>query len=134
MKDRYARAASVVAAIVLGLVVVGTAISQSPPTIPLPSDLKLDAPAAAVPESIARFSGAWAHGAWDGVLPHVLVVESVDGTGRAQVVYALGDFAEGNVSRAYRRVTGRIEGDELHFDPSRSCSSTTAPRVGALSR
>lgn len=93
-----------IAAAVLGLVVVGAAPAQPPPTIPMPSDLGLDAPAADVPASVARFAGAWAHGAWDGVLPHVLVVEAVDGAGRAQVVYALGDFPEGNVSRGYRRI------------------------------
>jgi hypothetical protein len=78
---------------------------------PLPSDLKVDPPAADVPANVSRFAGAWAHGAWDGVLPHVLVVETVDGTGRAQVVYALGDSAEARVNRGYRRVTGRIVAD-----------------------
>jgi dienelactone hydrolase len=86
------------------------------PTIPLPSDLRIDTPAADVPANVSRFAGAWAHGAWDGVLPHVLVVETVDGTGRAQVVYALGDFDEAGVTRGYRRVTGRIVGDLLTFD------------------
>jgi dienelactone hydrolase len=94
----------------------GAAPAQPPATIPLPTDLRLDAPAADVPASIARFAGAWAHGAWGGVLPHVLVVEAVDAAGRAQVVYALGDFAEGNVSRGHRRETGRIDGDVLAFD------------------
>ena len=86
------------------------------PTIPLPSDLKVDLPAADVPANVSRFVGAWAHGVWDGVLPHVLVIETVDGTGRAQVVYAVGDSAEANVTRGYRRITGRIVGDLLTFD------------------
>lgn len=92
------------------------------PTIPLPSDLKVDLPAADVPASVSRFAGAWAQGAWDGVLPHVLVVESVDGAGRAQVVYALGDSAEARVNREYRRVTGRIVGDLLMLDLSEGAS------------
>ncbi len=106
----------IVAAAALGLVAVGAALAQPPPTIPMPSDLKLDTQADDVPASVSRFAGAWAHGAWDGVLPHVLVVEAVDGAGRAQVVYALGDFPEGNVSRAYRRMMGHIDGDVLAFD------------------
>jgi dienelactone hydrolase len=92
------------------------------PTIPLPADLKVDLPAADVPANVARFAGAWAHGAWDGVLPHLLVVETVDRTGRAQVVYALGDSAEANVNRGYRRVTGRIVADLLTFDLSERAS------------
>jgi dienelactone hydrolase len=92
------------------------------PTIPLPSDLRVDPPAADVPASVSRFAGAWAQGAWDGVLPHVLVVESVAGSGRAQVVYALGDSAEANVKRGYRRVTGRIVGDLLMLDLSEGAS------------
>jgi len=88
----------------------------------MPSDLKVNSPAANVPANIARFIGAWARGAWDGVLPHVLVVESVDGTGRAQVVYAVGDSAEADVTRGYRRVTGRIVADLLTFDLSGGAS------------
>ena len=86
------------------------------PTIPLPSDLKIDPPAADVPASAGRFAGVWAQGAWDGVLPHVLVVETVEVTGRAQVVYALGDAPEASVNRGYRRVTGRIVADLLMLD------------------
>jgi len=103
------------------LVLSGTASAQTT-TIPMPADLKVDPPAADVPANIAGFIGAWARGAWDGVLPHVLVVEIVDSTGRAQVVYALGDFAVANVTRGYRRVTGRIIGDLLTIDLSRDTS------------
>ena len=78
------------------------------PTLPLPSDLEPVRPGADVPANVARFAGVWAHGAWDGVLPHALVVESVDAAGRAQVLYVLGDFAEADVAREYRRATGRI--------------------------
>lgn len=93
------------------------------PTIPLPSDLKIDPPGGDVPANIARFAGAWAHGAWDGMLPHALVVEAVESGGRAHVVYALGDSDEAGVTRGYRRVTGRIVGDLLMFDPSERVST-----------
>src|SRR5262245_43739898 len=92
------------------------------PTIPLPSDLKIDTAATDVPANVSRFVGAWAHGAWDDVLPHVLVVERVDNAGRAQVVYAVGDYAEAQVNRGYRRVTGRIVGDLMTFDLSERAS------------
>lgn len=93
------------------------AISASQtPTIPLPPDLGIEPPAPDVPPTIARFAGAWAHGAWDSVLPHVLVVEAVDREGGARVVSAVGDYADGHVSRAFRRVAGRIDGDVLALD------------------
>lgn len=97
----------------------GTAtLAQAPPTIPLPSDVVLVPPAAGVPAAAARFAGVWAHGAWDSLLPHVLVVEAVDAGGQARVVYALGDYAEGGVSRGFRRLTGRIDGDALSVELS----------------
>jgi hypothetical protein len=112
---------AVCVAAVLGHGLSDAAHAQTP-TIPLPSDLKVDPPAADVPANVSRFAGAWAHGDWDGVLPHVLVVETVDGTGRAQVVYALGDFAEAKVTRGFRRLTGRIVADLLTFDLSDGAS------------
>ena len=99
----------------LGLGGTGAAQAQSP-TVPLPADIKVESPAADVPRNVALFAGAWGHGAWDGVLPHVLVVETVDGAGRAQIVYAVGDSDELGVNRASRRVTGRIVGDLLTID------------------
>lgn len=114
MRPRASAVCAVVVA-VLGHVQCSAARAQAP-TIPLPSDLNIDTPAADVPASISRFAGVWAHGAWDGVLPHILVVENVDGRGRAQIVYAVGDFAEANVARGYRRVTGRIVGDLIALD------------------
>lgn len=95
---RRERLAAICVVAVLSLVLCGTAAAQTP-TIPMPSDLKVNPPAADVPTNVSRFVGAWAHGVWDGVLPHVLVIETVDGTGRAQVVYAVGDSAEANVTR-----------------------------------
>jgi hypothetical protein len=92
------RAAAVCAVGSMLLSLLGAAHAQAP-TIPLPSDIKIDTPAADVPAGVSRFSGAWAHGAWDGVLPHVLVIETVDGTGRAQIVYAVGDSAEAEIGR-----------------------------------
>ena len=100
---------------VLSLVLLGAASAQIR-MIPLPPDLGVSPPAAHVPASVSRFAGAWGRGAWDGVLPHVLVVETVDGSGRAQVVYAVGESGEANVRPAYRRATARIVGDLLTLD------------------
>jgi hypothetical protein len=79
------RATAVVA---VGLALMG---ASHAPTIPLPPDLALEPPAADVPPNMARFAGAWGHGAWDSVLPHVLLVEAVDREGHARVVSAGGD-------------------------------------------
>jgi dienelactone hydrolase len=102
-------------AVVLTLML-SAAVSAQTPTIPLPLDLKIDPPSAGASANMARFLGAWARGAWDGVLPHVLIVETVDDAGSAQVVFAVGDSAELHVTRGYRRGTARIVGDLLAFD------------------
>ena len=102
-------------AVVLSISLYGAARAEAP-TIPMPANLSVAPQAANVPANVARFLGAWAGGAWDGVLPHVLIVEAVDGAGRAEVVYAVGDSAEASVTRGYRRVSGRIVGDLLSFD------------------
>ena len=107
---------------VLGDALCGVASAQAP-TVPLPSDVKIDLPAAGIPASVSQFAGAWANGAWDGVLPHVLVVESVDGIGRAQVVYAGGDSAEADASRGYRcraSVSGTVAGTTVRIPMTES--------------
>jgi dienelactone hydrolase len=112
MLRRAIGAAGVLIAATLGHALCEPARAQDL-TIPLPADLTVESPSADVPVSLARFAGAWARGAWDGVLAHVLVVEAVDASGRARVVYALGDAADGSVTRGYRRTTGRIVADLL---------------------
>ena len=60
------------------------------------------------------------------------IVETVDGSGRAQVMYALGDSAEANVTREYRRLPARIVGDLLTFDLSDGASVVYHMDVNSL--
>ena len=60
----------------------------------LPDGLNLTPPAADVPESVARFAGAWT-GAWrdsrgNEALCNTLIVEEVLANGYARVVYSVG--------------------------------------------
>jgi dienelactone hydrolase len=119
-------------AAVLGLIAIGVAAPQPSATVPLPSDLRLDPPAPDVPARIARFARAWTHGAWGAIFPHVPVVGAVDAAGRVQVVYALGDSAEGSVRRGDRRVTERIDGDALAHDLSDRAALANLARVPAV--
>jgi len=57
------------------------------PIVPLPSDIKIDMPAADVPANVSRFAGAWAHGAWDGVLPHAAEAEATPNPTRSARLY-----------------------------------------------
>ncbi len=82
---------------------------------PLPPDLKITSPAAGVPANIAKFSGKWGDSKWDGRLDNILVVESVQGSGAATVVYAWGDYAKWNIQRGWDREKATINGTTLHI-------------------
>ena len=90
------------AALLAWLTLVASAALAQTPFVPLPADVSVTAPAADVPPAMARFSGVWAHGAWYGELPHVLIVERVDSDGRAAVVYAVGESSDLYVKPARR--------------------------------
>src|SRR5262249_22771635 len=125
--------------------------------IALPDDLHLPPARAARSEGDHPMLGAWAGDAWSGVLPAVLVVESVAGDGQATVVYAIGDAPEWSMTPAWTRVTapvvdgvlavtqrgggatgrealtthGRLEG---HFETDRSGALVVLRRVEAATR
>jgi dienelactone hydrolase len=80
--------------------------------VPLPDDLRLAPPGAARDHPML---GVWVGDAWSGVLPHVLVVESVASDGQATVVYAIGDAPEWKIAPAWSRVTARIADGALSF-------------------
>jgi hypothetical protein len=86
---------------------------------PLPVDMHLIAPGAEVPETVARFAGAWI-GAWldDGheALCHTLVVEEVSANGVAWVISSWGTYADWDLRLpGFLRVTGRIVDGELRL-------------------
>lgn len=80
---------------------------------PLPNDVNVRTPTADVPEKYAVFSGRWGPGKWDGELCHVLVVETIDSEGEAEVIYSWGISKKWNIKRGWRRNIGRIVGSKL---------------------
>jgi dienelactone hydrolase len=82
---------------------------------PLPQDVQIVAPGLNVPVQAAAFSGVWASGAWDGILPHVLIVENISTAGEASVIYSYADAPDWNAKASFSRVQGRIENGRLTF-------------------
>ncbi len=80
---------------------------------PLPDDVNIRTPAADVPEKYTGFSGRWGPGKWDGELCHVLVVETIDPEGEAEVIYSWGTSKRWNIKAGWIRNTGRIVGSKL---------------------
>jgi dienelactone hydrolase len=54
----------------------------------------------------------------------LLIVEAVDGSGRAQVIYGVGDTPDGSVRRAFRRVAGHIVADLLTVELGEGATAT----------
>ena len=94
-------------------------------SVPLPTDVAIVKPDPSAPAEIARFSGAW-KGAWDDVLPHVLVVEKIDHErNRLQVVYAHGANQGRNILLGnWVRLEGSFEGGKLKMINQNGASIT----------
>jgi class 3 adenylate cyclase len=93
------------------------AASQS---IPLPPNLRVMTPASAVPASLAGYLGAWGGDqGWNGNGRRIiLVIESVDESGTAVGVFAIGPPPESNADRRparYRSIAGSITDAGLVF-------------------
>lgn len=101
---------------ILGMLLLLPFAVAAQPRVPLPQDVAVEAPGPDVPPELAKFSGVWANGAWDGVLAHVLVVERVGADGQARVVYAYGDAPDWNISRGHTRATARVESGVLTLE------------------
>jgi hypothetical protein len=80
--------------------------------VPIPDDVRVAPPSAAVPESQWRFLGAWV-GRWDSVLKQILIVESLQPDGSASVIYGWGDDPRLNITRGFRRLGANLSGDTL---------------------
>ena len=80
--------------------------------VPLPQKLDIEAPKRDVPAEIARFHGAWV-GTWGDEMRHILIVERVDATGNADIVYATGDYAPASAWAAWERFSGIIKDGTL---------------------
>lgn len=82
-------------------------------TAPLPPDVKVVAPAAALPADVKAFSGKWS-GKWDGELEHSLIVEEIDSSG-ATVVYSWGVSSRWNIRPGWQRVRAEIASGAMKF-------------------
>ncbi len=82
----------------------------------MPADLCIVPPGPDVDPALARFSGAWGHGAWGGILPTALVVERVDPDGGAAVVYAIGACPQFGMEESWKRRSARIVDGRLKLD------------------
>jgi dienelactone hydrolase len=85
--------------------------------VPIPDDVKVVPPSAAVPESQQRFLGAWI-GRWGGALKHILIVESVQPDGSATVIYGWGDGPSLSITRGFSRLGANLSGDTLTIESS----------------
>ena len=109
------------------------AASEPSPQIPLPSDLALPSSAAAVPAEVAAFGGAWGGDAWQGLLPHVLVVERINSDGTVGFIYALGDTR--GILKWTRKDGHRLNPVRSKADsPARRHRSNATPRRSASTR
>jgi len=90
--------------------------SFSEAQVPLPSDLAIVSAPAGIPAQVTAFLGAWGGDAWQGLLPHVLVVERVSSGGIANVIYAIGNAPESKIRARWTRVIGKFSDGRLHLD------------------
>jgi len=82
--------------------------------IALPEDIHMVPPTPEIAPPAAAFAGVWMGDAWDGILPHVLLVEHIASDGTATVVYAYGDAPGWHITRGWTRTTGTIAHGQLH--------------------
>lgn len=98
------------AALLLGLV---TGMPAQAANIPLPDSLDIAEQPDDVPKDLGKFAGAWGDGAWEGLLPHVLIVESIDRQGNANIIYATGAASDWNARAGWQRLPAKVENDAL---------------------
>jgi acetyl esterase/lipase len=83
----------------------------------IPGDARVVPPSAAVPASQQRFLGAWV-GRWRDAVKHILIVESVQPDGSANVIYAYGVYPGLSIRSGFRRLRAKISGDALTIEDS----------------
>jgi len=79
--------------------------------VPLPEDVAIAAPPT-TPFDHRRLLGAWV-GAWEDAIRHVLIVEDIQPSGEAKVVYAVAENPWAGVAGAWHRHTATVWGDVL---------------------
>ena len=99
---------------VIAIVVFLGNLQESLAQTPLPNDVSLASPSFAIKNDIAVFAGAW-HGAWNGSLPTVLIVEHINKDGTATLLYSWGVEPESKMKSGWIRLTGKILAGKLHL-------------------
>lgn len=95
-------------------VVAYSGTSDAACSTPTPGDMYITRPGADVPEEYAKFSGIWKDGKWDGILCHLLAVESIEASGRVTFVYTWGIASRWRIHEpGYVRRSGKIEDGKL---------------------
>ncbi|MGA2871178.1 MAG: hypothetical protein ABSF34_18705, partial [Verrucomicrobiota bacterium] len=97
---------------VIAIVVFLGNLQESLAQTPLPNDVSLASPSFAIKNDIAVFAGAW-HGAWNGSLPTVLIVEHINKDGTATLLYSWGVEPESKMKSGWIRLTGKILAGKL---------------------
>ncbi len=69
-----------------------------------------------MPRAFARFSGAWANGAWSGISPVALVVEKVLADGCVDVVYGFAACEQFGFEARWTRMAGKVVDGRLELD------------------
>jgi hypothetical protein len=103
-----------------------TAAAITIPALQLPEGTRIVPPDPAVPAHISAFAGKWG-GIWNNVLPSLLVVESVDGRGRASVIYVWGDAPAINTQAGFRRYQATITNNVLAWGSNVKFEFTLLP-------
>ena len=80
--------------------------------VPIPDDVSIAPDTAAASDNGRNFLGAWI-GRWGGTLKHILILESLQSDGTAQVIYAVGDNPNANVKSAWHRLPATLRDDTL---------------------
>ncbi len=93
--------------------------------VPLPEDLKVDAPSDDMPSGLRGYLGMWS-GLWAGAVHQVVVVESIDESG-GQLVLAQGSKEEWEIAEGtWERVQFRIVEGEIRFERRKADGSLRA--------
>lgn len=93
--------------------------------VPLPADLS------PVTDGSSKFAGVWI-GSWDGILKHILVVESIAADGAAKVVYAVADHPQGRFERAWKRRDAVVDEDSLTVNEENFSATYRLSTTGRL--
>ncbi len=78
-------------------------------TVDLFTKVKVEKPAANVPEAYGQFLGSWGGGAWNDVLCHDLLVTKVHADGRVELVDMHAPYAPWHIPASAFRRTARID-------------------------